>query len=388
MSPKYSERINKLPPYLFLEIDRKKKEAIKRGVKIIDFGVGDPDLPTPEYIRKRMKAAVDDPQNHRYPFGEGLLEFRKSVSTWYLHRFGVELDPVSEVHSLIGSKEGIGHLPLAFVNPNDVVLCPEPGYPVYRGSTIIAGGEPVNMPLVERNRFLPDLGAIPESAARKAVLMFINYPNNPTGACADIMFYEDVVEFAKKYGIIIAHDAAYSELYFSDSKPVSFLQVKGAKEVGIEFHSLSKTYSMTGWRIGWVCGNPDIIKGLSIIKGNVDSGAFNAVQVSAVEALDGPAKHCDEIRAVFNSRMEMMTQGLKCLGWDVSKPPATFYLWVRTPRGCSSVECAGKLLEEAGIIASPGNGFGPSGEGYVRFSLTVKEELIEEALQRLKKIEW
>ncbi len=384
----FSDRINKLPPYLFLEIDKKKKEAIKKGVKIIDFGVGDPDLPTPEFIRNKMKHAVDDPDNHGYPFGEGLLEFREAVAVWYKHRFEVDLDPEKEIHSLIGSKEGIGHLPLAFVNPGDGVLCPEPGYPVYNGSTIIAGGEPIFMPLVEKNRFLPSLESITPEAAAKAVIMFINYPNNPTGACADRAFYEDVVAFAREHNIIVAHDAAYSELYYGESKPMSFLEVPGAKDVGIEFHSLSKTYNMTGWRIGWVCGNADIIKGLSKVKGNVDSGAFNAVQVAAVEALNGPGKYTNEIRSVFRQRRDIMVKGLKELNMNIVAPEATFYLWVRVPEKYTSVVFAAKLLDEAGIIASPGNGFGPSGEGYIRFSLTVDRDEINEALQRMSNLEW
>ncbi len=384
----FSDRINKLPPYLFLEIDRKKKEAVKKGISIIDFGVGDPDLPTPEFIRKKMKVAVDDPGNHKYPFGEGLMEFRKAVAVWYRHHFDVELDPGTEVHSLIGSKEGIGHLPLAFVNPGDIVLCPEPGYPVYNSGTIIAGGEPYFMPLIEKNRFLPSLNSIPAEVAKKAVLMFINYPNNPTGACADRAFFEDVLEFAKKYDIIVAHDAAYSELYYGEERPLSFLEIPGAKDNGIEFHSLSKTFNMTGWRIGWVCGNAGIIKGLSKIKGNVDSGAFNAVQVAAVEALEGPKKYTKEIRDVFRERRNILVDGLRGLGWAVTPPEATFYLWVKVPETYTSVTCVAKLLDEAGIITSPGNGFGPSGEGYIRFSITVDEDRINEALRRMSRIKW
>ena len=390
MKLEYSERMNKLPPYLFLEIDRKKKEAIKKGIKIIDFGVGDPDLPTPGYIRDKMKQAVDDPENHRYPFGEGLIEFRKAIARWYKYRFNVELNPENEIHSLIGSKEGLAHLPLAFVNPGDRVLCPEPGYPVYNTGTIIAGGRPFFMPLVEKYRFLPNLEAIPPEVARNAVLMFINYPNNPTGACADRAFFEDVVAFAKKYNIIVAHDAAYSELYYNEKiKPLSFLEIPGAKDIGIEFHSLSKTYNMTGWRIGWVCGNPEIIKGLSKVKANIDSGAFNVIQLAAAEALDGSHKYTDEIRSIFKERRDILVNGLNELKWGVCVPPeASFYLWVKVPQKYTSVTCATKLLDEAGIIASPGNGFGPSGEGYIRFSLTVNEELIEEALDRMNRIEW
>jgi len=384
----YSQRLSQLPPYVFIEIDRKKKEAIQQGIDIIDLGVGDPDLPTPQHIRDAMKKAIDEPKYHRYPFGPGLLEFRKAIARWYKVRFGVELDAGNEVHALIGSKEGIGHIHLAFVNPGDVVLCPEPAYPVYKIGTIYAGGTPYFMPLLEENDFLPDLDSIPEEITTKTKMLFINYPNNPTGACANKDFFRRVIEFARKNDIIVVNDAAYSEIYYEGKKPISFLEFPGAKEVGIEFHSLSKTYNMTGWRIGWACGNRSILKGLSMVKENIDSGVFGAVQVASIEALNGPQDCVDEMRRIYERRRNLLSEGLKKTGWRVKRPEATFYIWAKVPEGYSSLQCVENLLEEAGILSTPGNALGPSGEGYVRFSLTVDEKRIEEAVERLKGIKW
>ena len=384
----YSQRLSQLPPYVFIEIDRKKKEAIQQGIDIIDLGVGDPDLPTPQHIRDAMKKAIDEPKYHRYPFGPGLLEFRKAIARWYKVRFGVELDAGNEVHALIGSKEGIGHIHLAFVNPGDVVLCPEPAYPVYKIGTIYAGGTPYFMPLLEENDFLPDLDSIPEEITTKTKMLFINYPNNPTGACANKDFFRRVIEFARKNDIIVVNDAAYSEIYYEGKKPISFLEFPGAKEVGIEFHSLSKTYNMTGWRIGWACGNRSILKGLSMVKENIDSGVFGAVQVASIEALNGPQDCVDEMRRIYERRRNFLSEGLKKTGWRVKRPEATFYIWAKVPEGYSSLQCVENLLEEAGILSTPGNALGPSGEGYVRFSLTVDEKRIEEAVERLKGIKW
>jgi len=383
----YSQRLSQLPPYVFVEIDRKKKDAIRRGIDIIDLGVGDPDLATPQHIRDAMKKAIEEPKYHRYPFGPGLLEFRKAVTSWYKVRFGVELDVDTEIHALIGSKEGIGHIHLAFVNPGDIVLCPEPAYPVYRIGTIYAGGIPYFMPLVEENSFLPDLDSIPERIRKKTKMMFINYPNNPTAVCANRDFFKRVIGFARKYSIVVVNDAAYSEIYYEGKKPISFLELPGAKEVGIEFHSLSKTYNMTGWRIGWACGNQSIIKGLSMVKENIDSGVFGAIQVASVEALNGPQDCVDEMRRIYERRRDVLTEGLNRAGWKAKRPEATFYVWARVPEGYSSVQCVEKLLEE-GILSTPGNALGPSGEGYVRFSLTVDEERIEEGVERLGRIKW
>jgi len=384
----YSQRLSQLPPYVFIEIDRKKKEAIQRGIDIIDLGVGDPDLPTPRHIRDAMKKAIDEPRYHRYPFGPGLLEFRQAIGGWYKARFGVELDTENEIHALIGSKEGIGHIHLAFVNPGNLVLCPEPAYPVYNIGTIYAGGTTYFMPLLEKNGFLPDLDSIPEEIAKRAKMIFINYPNNPTAACASRDFYRMVIEFAKKRNIMVVSDAAYSEIYFAGERPISFLELPGAKDVGIEFHSLSKTYNMTGWRIGWACGNRYIIKGLSMVKENIDSGVFGAIQAAGIGALSGPQDCVDEMRRIYRRRRDLLMKGLENTGWKVKRPEATFYIWARVHAGYSSVESVEKLLEEAGILSTPGNALGPSGEGYVRFSLTVDEEKIKEAVDRLEKIEW
>ncbi|MCB4792041.1 MAG: LL-diaminopimelate aminotransferase [Elusimicrobia bacterium] len=383
----YSDKLKKLPPYLFIEIDRKKQIAKEKGVDIISLGVGDPDKPTPKHIIKAGQEALARPSNHQYPFGSGLKIYREAVAGWYMRRFGVELNPDTEVSALLGSKEGIGHFHLAFINPGDIVLIPEPGYPVYNTGTIFTDGKPYFMPLLEKNGFLPILEDIPENICKKAKVIFINYPNNPTAAVAGRGFYENVVRFAKKYNIIVAHDAAYSEIYYEE-KPMSFLEVQGAKEVGVEFHSLSKTYNMTGWRAGWICGNADIIKGLATVKDNYDSGVFGAVQEAAVAALNGPQDCVDDMRKIYKTRRDALVDGLVKLGWKVTKPRASFYVWARTPAGFTSAETVAKLLDEAGIVCTPGNGLGPSGEGYVRFALTVEVPRIEEALKRISKIKW
>ncbi len=387
MKISYNNKLAKLPPYLFVEIDRKKKAAIERGVDIISLGVGDPDKPTFAHIVKAGQDALAKPANHQYPFGAGMMGFRSAVAEWYKERFNVVIDPVTEVHSLIGSKEGIGHFHLAFINPGDVVLIPEPGYPVYNTGTIFSDGVPYFMPLKEENGFLPDLQAIPEEIRRKAKIMFINYPNNPTAAVAPRSFYEEVVAFAKKYDIIIAHDAAYSEIYY-ENKPMSFLEVPGAKDVGVEFHSLSKTYNMTGWRIGFVVGNAEIVKGLGMVKDNYDSGAFQAIQEAGIAALKGTQEPVEQLRKMYKERRDVLCDGLINLGWKVTKPVAMFYVWAHTPKGFTSAETVARLLDDAGIVCTPGNGLGASGEGYVRFALTVDVPRIKEALLRLAKIRW
>ncbi|PIU84044.1 MAG: LL-diaminopimelate aminotransferase [Elusimicrobia bacterium CG06_land_8_20_14_3_00_38_11] len=384
----YSERLKKLPPYLFAEIDRKKKAAIERGVDIISLGVGDPDLPTPKHIVDAMKIAVEKPKHHQYPFGAGLLDFRKAVSDWYKMRFNVDLNPQNEIHSLIGSKEGIGHIHLAFINPGDIVLVPEPGYPVYNCGTIFSDGMPYFLPLIEKNNFLPDLEKIPEKIAKRAKILFINYPNNPTSATATLEFYERVVRFAEKYNIIVCSDLAYSEIYFDGKKPPSFLEVEGAKNVGVEFHSLSKTYQMTGWRLGWACGNSEIIAGLSEVKDNYDSGVFGAVQEAGAVALTSSQNCVEEMRKVYQNRRDIFTGELNKIGWSVKKPEATFYVWAKVPKGYTSADTVTKLLDEAGIICTPGNGLGPSGEGYVRFALTVSETRLKQAVEKISKIKW
>ena len=383
-----TERLSKLPPYLFKELDRKRDEVRSRGVDVIDFGVGDPDLPTPEHIVKRLCEAAHDPATHRYPAYSGMRLFNESVARWYERRFGVQLDARSQVVTLIGSKEGIAHMPLAFINPGDVALVPDPAYPVYKIATLFAGGEPVHMPLLDRNGFLPDLGAIPSDAAKRAKLMFLNYPNNPTSATAGLDFFNEVVSFAKNYDLIVCHDNAYSEMCFDGYVAPSFLQVEGAKEVGIEFHSLSKTYNMTGWRLGFAVGLEDAISGLGAIKSNIDSGAFDAIQYAGIEALEGSQRCVEDMRAVYQERRDILVEGLRDVGLRIEAPKATFYLWIKTPEGYGSAEFSTFLLEKVGIVTTPGNGFGPSGEGFVRMALCVNKERSLEAVKRLKSLKF
>ncbi len=382
-----AERLKKLPPYLFKEIDRKKAEVKARGVDIIDLGVGDPDLPTPKHIIDALKTAVDNPAHHQYPSYSGMMEFKEAVAQWYGERFNVNLDPATEVVSLIGSKEGIAHFPLAFINPGDVALVPTPAYPVYHIATLFAGGESFFMPLLSENRFLPDLDAIPDDVAARAKLMFINYPNNPTSAIAEPDFFKQVIEFAEKNEIIVCHDAAYTEMAFDGYQPPSFLEFDGAKEVGMEFHSLSKTYNMTGWRIGFAVGNPMAIEGLGGIKSNIDSGVFEAVQKAGIEAIRGDQSCVKEMNQVYTERRDLMVAALNDAGFDVESPKATFYLWIRVPQGYTSAQLASRLLEEAGLVVTPGNGFGDPGEGYFRIALTQTKERLAEAIDRLKKID-
>ncbi len=332
-----------------------------------------------------MKKAVDKPERHRYPSSEGMLSFREAVSVWYSRRFNVKLNPKDEVVTLIGSKEGIGHLPLAFVDPGDVVLVPSPGYPVYSISTLFAGGESVEMPLLEKNGYLPDLDTIDGAALKRAKLMFLNYPNNPTAASAGKEFFEKAVNFAKQHNIIVCHDAAYSEIFYDGVRPPSFLEVDGAKEVGIEIHSLSKTYNMTGWRLGFAVGNADVVGGLAKIKSNLDSGAFDAVQEAGITALETGDEVLAPLRDMYQERRDALYEGLRAAGIEAAKPEATFYLWAKVPKGFDSSGFSAHLLERAGVLATPGNGFGASGEGYIRFALTVPVERTREAAERIKK---
>ncbi|MDO8282148.1 MAG: LL-diaminopimelate aminotransferase [Thermodesulfovibrionia bacterium] len=385
VSAELANRVKKLPPYLFAAIDDMKQEALKKGVDLIDLSIGDPDIPTPRHIVQRMKKAVENPEHHRYPSYAGMLSFRQAVADWYKRRFKVTLDPKTEVVSLIGSKEGIGHIPLAFVNPGDVVLVPSPGYPVYPVATLFAGGKSHIMPIIEKNKYLPDLKAIPKDVLKKAKLIFINYPNNPTSACAGRGFYKEVIAFAAKHNIIVCHDAAYSEIYYDGKKPLSFLQIPGAKDVGIEFHSLSKTCNMTGWRIGFAAGNKDVIAGLGKIKSNLDSGIFQAIQEAGIAALETEEPVLDRIRKTYQGRRDVLYKGLKEIGIKAIKPEATFYLWAKVPAGYTSSKFAALLLDKAGVLATPGNGFGAPGEGYIRFALTVDEKRMKEAVERIKK---
>ena len=380
----YADRIKHLPPYLFAAIDKAKQEARLRGVDVIDLSVGDPDLPTPAHIVEALCLAAKDSTNHQYPSYEGKLTFRKAVADWYKRTFNVVLDPQKEVLTLIGSKEGIAHAPLAFINPGDIALVPDPAYPVYRTATAFAGGEPVIMPLLRENRFLPDLDAIDPAAAKKAKIMFLNYPNNPIGASADRAFFKKLIDFARDYNITIMHDNPYSEVYYDDERSLSLLELEGAKDVAVEFHSLSKTYNMTGWRIGSVVGNADVVAGIGKIKSNIDSGTFGAVQDAGIAALQSPGSVVDETRLVYQHRIEILYKALKDMGLELEKPRATLYLWAWV--GGSSIEYAGRLLDRTGIVATPGVGFGQYGEGYIRFSITQPTARIEQAVERLERM--
>jgi LL-diaminopimelate aminotransferase len=382
-----TERLQKLPPYLFKEIDQKKRELEASGMDIIDLGVGDPDLPTPPRIIEEMIRAVQDPATHRYPAYSGSGDFKEAVAEWYKDRFSVQLDPEAEVLSLIGAKEGIAHMHLAFVNPGDLALVPTPAYPVYSIGTLFADGSAYFMPLLEENGFLPDLNALPKEVARKAKIMWLNYPNNPTAAVADRDFFEAVVSFAHTYGIIVCHDLSYSEIAFDGYKPPSFLEVEGAKDVGIEFHSLSKSYNMTGWRIGFAVGNKHAVNGLGTVKSNLDSGVFQAIQRAGIQALRANRESVKEMQRIYTRRRDILVEGLRNAGFAVSTPKATFYVWLPVPSPYTSASLTAKLLTEAGVVVTPGNGFGEPGEGYVRLALTQDESRLMEAADRIKRLE-
>ncbi len=383
MAFEVSQRVRSLPPYLFGELDRARDEVRARGVDIIDLGVGDPDQPTPAHIVAALQRAAEDPANHLYPVYSGLNAFRESVAAWYQRRHGVTLNPVAEICSLIGSKEGIAHFPLAFINPGDVVLVPEPAYPVYNSGALFCGGTPHFLPLLEKNGFLPDYHAVDQGILSKARMIWVNYPNNPTGATADREFYAGLVAWARKHRLIVASDAAYSEMTFDGQPHPSILEVPGAREVAIEFHSLSKTYNMTGWRIGWAAGAESLIRGLGLVKTNIDSGVFQAVQWAGVAALDGDQEPVRALGRLYQERRAILTRGLSAAGLTVFPSSATFYVWARLPAGLKSADFATRLLYEAGIVATPGNGFGPSGEGYARFALVREAERLREAAGRL-----
>ena len=384
----YAERIRTLPPYLFAAIDEMKQKAIARGVDIINLGVGDPDLPTPTPIIDRLKEAAANPNNHQYPSYDGMLSFRKAVAHWYQRRFGVTVDPATEVLTLIGSKEGIGHVPLAFIDRGDLALVPSPGYPVYPVGVSFAGGTAHMVPLVKENNFLPDLDAIPKEVAQRAKLMFLNSPNNPTSVVAGKDFFQRVVEFAKEHHIIICHDAAYSEIYYDGKRPASFLEADGALEVGVEFHSLSKTFNMTGWRIGFAVGNKDVIGGLGKVKTNIDSGVFQAIQEAGITALELDDQLTNGLREVYQERRDVLVRGLQSLGLELDTPEAAFYVWINVPKGFTSESFTAHLIEQAGIVTTPGNGFGDPGEGYIRMTVTTTKERLAEAVERMKKVGW
>jgi LL-diaminopimelate aminotransferase len=381
-----AKRIEKLPPYLFAEIDRKVSEARERGADIISFGVGDPDLPTAPHIVDALVAAARDPATHRYPAYTGMPAFRESIAAWYERRFGVKLDPTYEVQPLVGSKEGIFHLPVAFVDPGDVALVPDPGYPVYETGTILAHGEPVLLPLLEANEFKPDLTSIPPDVLDKARVLWLNYPSNPTAACVDIDLFAEAVELCRANDMLLAHDAAYTEITFDGYVAPSVLQVPGAMECAVEFHSLSKTFNMTGWRIGWVAGAPQAIEAVKRLKTNIDSGIFDAVQKAGIAALEGPVDFLERTVDTYRRRRDLLCDGLKSMGIVVEPPRGSIYLWVPVPEGHTSVSFTTYLLDEADLVVVPGNGYGATGEGFVRFSLTLADDRLEEGVERLRRI--
>ncbi|MEE2701531.1 MAG: LL-diaminopimelate aminotransferase [Thermodesulfobacteriota bacterium] len=385
MEIRWSDRIRNLPPYLFAEIDAKKDKLIEKGIDVIDLGVGDPDIPTPNRIIEVLHKSSLNPENHRYPSYAGMMSFRNEVASWYKKRFNVNVAGDKNVIILIGSKEGVAHAPLAFINPGDVALVPNPGYPVYSIATTFAGGTPFQMPLLESNGFMPDFDLIPKEIVKKAKIMFLNYPNNPTTAFATDEFFKQAIDFAYRNEILICHDAAYTEVYFED-KPRSFLEYDGAIEVGVEFHSLSKTFSMTGWRLAHVVGNEKAVAGIGKVKTNIDSGAFQAIQEAGIEALRNYEVGLKDRIEIYKGRCELLSTGLESIGIEVYRPRGTFYVWFKNPKGLSSSEFGNILLEDAGIVMTPGTGFGDYGEGYTRASVTLEDKKLIEAVERIKKL--
>ncbi len=380
---KLARRVEDLPPYLFAEISRKIAEKRAQGVDVVTFAVGDPDMPTPPHIIDALVEAARDPANHRYPESDGMPEMRRAIAEWYERRFGLSFDPETEVLPVIGSKEGVGHIPLCFIDPGDLALVPDPGYPVYSVATMFAGGECHFLPLREENDWLPDFAEVPADVAGRAKMLWLNYPNNPTGAVAGLGFFEEAVAFAGRYDIAVCHDGPYSEVAFDGYRPVSFLEAAGARDVGIEFHSLSKTYNMTGWRIGMAVGNARMIDALRRVKSNLDSGIPQAIQRMAIAALTGPQECVAEHNAVYQRRRDRVVEALRSLGLRVRTPRASLYVWARVPEGFTSASFAERLLDDLAVVVTPGSGYGQQGEGYVRLSLTVPDERLEEGLRRL-----
>jgi LL-diaminopimelate aminotransferase len=380
-----SKRLKSIPPYVFAAIDKKRQAVAARGVDVINLGIGDPDQPTPKFIVEAMQKALDNPANHKYPPFGGSPEYKQAAAQWCNKRFNIEIDPATEITSLIGSKEGIHNIIMAYVDDGDVVLMPDPSYPVYRSSTIMAGGIPHFMPLTPQNKFIPDLDAIPKEAAAKAKLMFLNYPGNPTGAVCDLKFFEQAVAYCKKHDILLVHDLAYSEMTFDGYVAPSVLQVPGSKEIAIELHSLSKTYNMTGWRVGFAIGNQTAIKALAQLKSNIDTDVFRAIQVAAVAAFQGPRDHIDHCNKLYIERRDVAVAALKKLGWPVEPNKATFYMWLPVPKGMTSADFCTMMLEEAGIVVPPGTAYGPNGEGFFRMSLCTDVKRLQEAFDRMEK---
>lgn len=382
-----AERLTKLPPYLFMELRNKINNAKAEGIDVISLAVGDPVDPTPQSVIDELARTANDPENHRYPIDEekGMLSFRKAIADWYDRKYGVELDPQNEILGLIGSKEGCHHFALAIVNPGDTVLMTNPGYPAYRASIWLAGGDPINIPIRKENGFLPKLDKIPFDVAWHAKAIYLNYPNNPTGATATLKFFDDLVEFAEKFNIVVCHDNPYSEIVFGGEKSISFLQTPGAKDVGVEFNSLSKPYNMTGWRIGMAMGNPDLISWISKVKSNTDSGQFNAIQYAAIEALNNCDDNITKMMEIYERRREKVLKVFGSLIGDYEIPKGTFYLWLPTPNGMKSIDFATKIFEESAVVITAGSAYGDHGEGYFRLALTVSDHRLDEALDRMQK---
>ena len=378
-------RIAKLPPYLFAEIDRKVSEAKARGADIVSFGVGDPDIPSPPHVIEALAQGARDPATHRYPSYTGMPDFRAAIGDWYERRFGVRMDPDSQIQPLVGSKEGIFHLPVAFIDPGDVALVPDPSYPVYETGTILAGGEPLSLPLTAEGSFLPDLDAIPSATLQRARVLWLNYPNNPTSACTDLGFMQRAVDFCRANDLLLAHDAAYTEVTFDGYVAPSVLQADGAMECAVEFHSLSKTYNMTGWRIGWVAGAPEAIEAIKRLKTNIDSGIFDAIQRAGIAALTGPQDWLTQTIERYRYRRDLLCDALKSMSIVVEPPRGSIYLWVPVPEDHTSESFTSYLLDEAAIVVAPGTGYGSAGEGFVRFSLTVPDDRLEEGVERLRR---
>ena len=382
-----AQRLGRIPPYLFAEIDRKVREKRNAGVDVISLGIGDPDLPTPQRIVSVLQEAAADPANHRYPSYFGLAELREAIAGWYRERFDVSLDAGTEILPTLGSKDGISHVPLAHVDPGEVVLVPDPGYTVYATGAIMAGADPYIMPLTIENGWLPDLDSIPDEVADRARLMWLNYPNNPTAAVAGRDFLEKAVEFCRRHDIVLCHDAPYSEICFDGYRPLSLFEIPGAKDIGLEFHSLSKTFNMTGWRIGWVCGRADLVGLIGQLKTNIDSGIFQAVQWAAIEALNGGEEETRAACDIYARRHRLVADALNSLGWSIKPPRATFYVWAPVPAGYDSIGFASHVLDQVGVNITPGVGFGAHGEGYFRLSVTAPDARLEEAMARLRKLE-
>ena len=381
---KISDRINKVPPYLFFEISKKIQAKKAEGKEILDFGIGDPDIPTPDFILQKLIDESSNPVNHRYPESDGMIELRATIANWYKKRFKVNLNPENEVIGLIGGKEGIGHAALAFLDPGDIALVPDPHYPVYSRGTWFAGAECHFMPLKEENNFLPDLENIPSDILKRAKIMWINYPNNPTGAIAGLDFFNKAIEFGIKHDIAILHDAAYSEITYDGYRAPSIMEIPKSKEIAIEFHSLSKAYNMTGWRVGSVVGNKDLISAITTIKSNLDSGIPQAIQHMGIEALKSDGSVISNNIEIYKTRRDRLISALELIGLEIKSPKAGLYLWAKVPKGYNSASFTELLLEELDIVVTPGNGFGDSGEGYIRLSLTTPDEDIEKAIERLE----